>query len=109
MSDLILYDDKYNLKPYETLFMQSFKDSHNLSDSLKMVTKAQKKLINASLRGGKSDLAKCFREFIEEAPVHPEANKVVILDHLIWIMKQAKKDEDTAGVLRTRRCFATCI
>ena len=100
MSELILYDNKYNLDTYETLFIQNFKDTHDLSKSLKLVTKAQKEKINASLRGGRSDLAKCFKEFIEEAPVHPSANKVVILDHLVWIMEQAKKDEDTQGVLR---------
>jgi hypothetical protein len=100
MSNLILYDDKYNLESYEALFMQSFKDTHNLTKSLKLLTARQQERINAGLRTGKSDLALAFKEFVEDAPVHPEANKVVILDNLIWIMNQAKKDEDTQGVLR---------
>lgn len=100
MSNLILYDDKYELDSYEALFMQSFKDTHSLTKSLKLLTKTQAERINAQLRTGKSNLARCFKEFVEDAPVHPEANKVVILDNLIWIMNQAKKDEDTQGVLR---------
>ena len=100
MSNLILYDDKYELKSYEHLFLQSFKDTHNLSKSLKLLTKTQANKVNAALRTGKSDLAKAFKEFVEDAPVHPEANKVVILDNLIWIMNQAKEDKDTQGVLR---------
>lgn len=101
MSDeLILYDEKYNLKHYETLFIQNFKDTHSLKDSLRLLNKKQQERVNATLRTGKSDLAKAFREFVETAPTHPEANKVVILDNLIWIMNQSKKDEDTQGVLK---------
>lgn len=100
MNELVLYDDKYNLKPYELVFIQNFKDTHNLDKSLKLLTKAQGNNVNASLRTGKSDLAKCFRDFIESAPSHPEANKVVILDNLIWVMNQSKKDLDTNGVIR---------
>ena len=98
--ELVLYDDKYSLQNYEALFMQNFKDTHSLSKSLKLLNKNQQDRVNASLRTGKSDLSKAFKEFIEEAPIHPEANKVVILDNLVWIMHQAKKDEDTQGVLR---------
>ena len=100
MSDLILYDEKYRLESYEALFMESFKDTHNLNKSLKLLTKHQRERVNAALRTGKKDIALAFKEFVEEAPTHPEANKVVILDNLIWIMNQAKKDEDTQGVLR---------
>ena len=100
MSDLILYDEKYRLESYEALFMESFKDTHNLNKSLKLLTKHQQDRVNAALRTGKKDIALAFKEFVEEAPTHPEANKVVILDNLIWIMNQAKKDEDTQGVLR---------
>ena len=98
--NLTLYDSKWNLESYETLFMQHFKDTHNLSKSLKTLTKTQQARVNATLRTGKSNLAKCFKEFVEDAPIHPEANKVVILDNLIWIMNQAKEDKDTQGVLR---------
>ena len=98
--ELVMYDGKYELKSYETLFIQSFKDTHNLSKSLKLLTNSQQDKVNASLRTGKSDLAKAFKEFVEEAPIHPEANKVVILDSLVWIMNQAKEDKDTNGVLR---------
>ena len=100
MNELVLYDDKYNLKPYELVFIQNFKDTHNLDKSLKLLTKAQTNSVNASLRTGKSDLALCFKGFIESAPSHPEANKVVILDNLIWVMNQSKKDLDTNGVIR---------
>jgi len=99
-NELVLYDNKYSLKNYEALFIQNFKDTHNLDKSLKLLTKSQKEKVNASLRTGNSDLAKVFKEFIEEAPTHPEANKVVILDNLVWIMHQAKEDKDTNGVLR---------
>jgi len=100
MEDLILYDNKYNLNSYETLFIQNFKDTHSLDKSLKLLTKTQRERVNATLRAGKSDLAKCFKEFIEEAPIHPEANRVAILDDLIWIKNQAREDKDTQGVLR---------
>lgn len=101
MSDeLVVYDGKYNLKHYETLFIQHFKETHNLKESLSLLNKNQASRVNATLRTGKSDLAKAFKDFVEEAPVHPEANKVVILDNLIWIMNQAKIDEDTQGVLK---------
>jgi len=100
MSELILYDEKYELEPYEALFLQSFKDTHSLTTSLKLLTTRQQGRVNAKLRTGKSELSKAFKDFVETAPIHPEANKVVILDNLIWIMNQAKKDEDTQGVLR---------
>lgn len=100
MTDLMLYDSKYNLENYEVLFIEGFKDTHSLSKSLKLLTKTQQGKVNAALRGGKKDVARVFKEFIEDAPIHPEANKVVILDNLIWIMNQAKKDKDTQGVLR---------
>jgi hypothetical protein len=100
MSDLTLYDDKYKLESYEALFMQYFKETHSLEKSLNKLTKRQQERVNSTLRTGKSDLAKCFKEFVEDAPVHPEANKVVILDNLIWIMNQAKEDKDTQGVLK---------
>jgi len=99
-NDLVVYDNKYKLKSYEALFMQSFKDTHSLKGSLDLLTKRQQDRVNASLRTGKSDLSKSFKEFIEQAPIHPEANKVVILDNLVWIMNQAKIDQDTQGVLR---------
>ena len=99
-SELILYDEKYNLNSYETLFMQHFKDTHSLNKSLKLLNKSQQEKVNSALRTGKSDLALAFKEFIESAPTHPEANKVVILDNLVWIMNQAKEDKDTNGVLR---------
>lgn len=100
MSDIVLYDNKYDLEPYEVLFIESFKDTHSLNKSMKHLTKTQKSKVNATLRGGTRDLAVVFKDFIEEAPIHPEANKVVILDNLVWIMKQAKEDKDTQGVLR---------
>lgn len=98
--NLVLYDEKYRLESYEALFMQSFKDTHNLENSLKLLTKNQQDRVNASLRTGKSDLSKAFRDFIEEAPIHPEVNKVAILDNLVWVMNQAKLDKDTNGVIR---------
>ena len=99
-SNLVLYDDKYKLESYEALFMQNFKDTHSLSKSLKLLNKTQQDKVNSALRTGKSDLALAFKDFIESAPTHPEANKVVILDNLVWIMNQAKEDKDTNGVLR---------
>jgi hypothetical protein len=99
-SNLITYEDKYKLESYEALFIQHFKETHSLQSSLSLLTANQQNKVNASLRTGKSDLAKVFREFVETAPVHPEANKVVILDNLIWIMNQSKEDKDTNGVLR---------
>lgn len=98
--NLVMYDDKYELESYEALFMESFRSTHNIKDSLKLLTERQQQRVNGSLRAGKSDLAKAFKAFVEEAPIHPEANKVVILDNLIWIMNQAKIDQDTQGVLR---------
>jgi hypothetical protein len=98
--NLVTYDNKYKLESYEALFIQSFKDTHSLSKSLRLLTSNQQDRVNATLRTGKSDLALAFKEFVEEAPVHPEANKVVILDNLVWIMHQAKEDKDTNGVLR---------
>ena len=99
-NNLVLYDEKYKLESYEVLFMQNFKDTHSIEKSLNLLTNRQKERVNAALRTGKSDLAKAFKDFVESAPVHPEANKVVILDNLIWIMNQAKEDLDTQGVLR---------
>jgi hypothetical protein len=99
-NDLVKYGESYALSSYEVLFIQSFKDTHSISKSLKLLTKTQQERVNASLRTGKSDLSKAFKSFVEEAPIHPEANKVVILDNLIWIMNQAKEDQDTQGVLR---------
>jgi hypothetical protein len=97
---LVKYDNKYELESYEVLFIEHFKETHSLSKSLALLTKKQQERVNATLRTGKSDLAKSFKDFVEEAPVHPEANKVVILDNLIWMMNQAKEDQDTNGVLR---------
>ena len=98
--DLIRYDEDFSLENYQVLFMQTFKETHSLTNALKVVTKTQSKKIKATLRAGDSDLAKAYKRFVEDAPIHPEANKVVILDNLIWLMNQAKKDEDTQGVLR---------
>jgi len=100
MSDLVLYDEKYQLEDYEVLFMEAFKDTHSLDKSLKKLTKTQQSRVNSALRTGKKGIAKAFLDFIETAPTHPEANKVVILDNLVWMMNQAKKDQDTQGVLR---------
>ena len=99
-NNLTLYKEKYYLKDYELLFMTNFEDTHSLSKSLDLLTKYQKGKVNASLRGGKNDLAKCFKDFVSEAPIHPEANKVVILDNLVWVMNQSKQDLDTQGVIR---------
>jgi len=98
--NLILYDNKYELESYETVFMQNFKDTHSIEKSLKLVTEKQAYRINATLRTGKTALALAFKDFVESDPIHPEANKIVILDNLIWIMNQAKEDKDTQGVLR---------
>ena len=98
--NLTLYDNQYELESYEVVFMQNFKDTHSMKKSLLMVTELQAKRINATLRTGKSALALAFKDFVESDPVHPEANKIVILDNLIWIMNQAKAENDTQGVLR---------
>tara|TARA_R110000822_G_scaffold91697_1_gene211256 strand:+ start:549 stop:989 length:441 start_codon:yes stop_codon:yes gene_type:complete len=98
--NLTLYDKKYELESYEVVFIQNFKDTHSLKKSLEAVTELQAKRINATLRTGKSALALAFKDFVESDPVHPEANKIVILDNLIWIMNQAKEENDTQGVLR---------
>lgn len=98
--NLTLYDNKYKLETYETVFIQNFKDTHSIEKSLKLVTDKQADRINAALRTGKTALALAFKDFVESDPVHPEANKIVILDNLIWIMNQAKEDKDTQGVLR---------
>lgn len=97
---LTLYDNKYELESYEVVFIQNFKDTHSIEKSLKLVTEKQAKRINATLRTGKTALALAFKAFVESDPVHPEANKIVILDNLIWIMNQAKAESDTQGVLR---------
>ena len=98
--NLTLYDNKYELESYEVVFIQNFKDTHSMKKSLSKVTELQAKRINATLRTGKSALALAFKDFVESDPVHPEANKIVILDNLIWIMNQAKSENDTQGVLR---------
>jgi hypothetical protein len=98
--DLTLYDEKHKLETYEILFMQTFKDTHSMEGSLKVVTDLQSLRIQGTLRTGKSALALAFKDFVESDPVHPEANKIVILDNLVWIMKQAKNENDTQGVLR---------
>jgi hypothetical protein len=100
MNEVILYDDKWKLKDYELLFLQSFKDTHNLASSLALLQDNEKRNVKAGLKNGRTDLGKAFKEFVEDAPIHPEANKVVILDNLIWVMNQAKIDQDTNGVIR---------
>ena len=95
-----LYNGKYDLESYEILFMDSFEHTHSLDESLGLLTKRQKERIKGALRQGKLPISKCYKEFIRTAPIHPEANKVVILDNLVWIMHQAKEDKDTGGVLR---------
>lgn len=98
--DVTIYDNRYHLESYEIVFIQSFKDHHNLHKAKSSLTPRQRERIDASLRTGKSDLYKAFSEFVEGAPIHPEANKVVILDNLIWVMNQAKEDQDTNGVIK---------
>lgn len=100
MTDIVLYDDKFELKPYEATFMDAFKSTHSLGTALGEVTNQEAVQIQKDLRNGKSDIGLAFKEFVEDAPIHPEANKVVILDNLIWVMNQAKIDEDTNGVIR---------
>ena len=100
MTDIVLYDDKFELKPYEATFMDAFKSTHSLGTALSEVTNQEATQIQKDLRNGKSDIGLAFKEFVEDAPIHPEANKVVILDNLIWVMNQAKIDEDTNGVIR---------
>ena len=100
MSDKILYDGKYRLESYEIVFLEMFRDTHSLDKALKQLTQPQRTRVNGTLRTGKSDLAKAFKSFIEQAPLHPSVNKVVILDTLVWVMNQAKADEDTQGVIR---------
>ena len=98
--NIILYDEKYELEEFEAQFMNRFRETHSLSEAMSLLHNKEKVLIKSRLRDGKSELGNAFKEFVENAPVHPEANKVVILDNLVWIMNQAKIDQDTQGVLR---------
>ena len=100
MTDIVLYDDQFELSAAEVTFMDSFKASHSLGTALGSISNEEATEVQAALRDGKSDVGLAYKEFVENAPVHPEANKVVILDNLIWVMNQAKIDEDTNGVIR---------
>jgi len=99
-NEIVLYENNYGLESYELLFMHYFTTSHSLDSSLELLTDRQKERVSGSLRAGKSNLAKAYREFIETAPIHPEANKTVILDNLIWAMNQSKDELDTGGVIK---------
>jgi len=97
--DLILYDEE-SLDEFEITFMDMFKNTHSLSGGMELLNTKEKKLVKQRLRDGTSNLGKVYAKFVNSAPVHPEANKVVILDNLIWVMNQAKIDQDTNGVIR---------
>jgi len=99
-SELVLYEEKYALEKYELLFMQNFTMTHSLSESLKLLTDRQKERVSGSLRAGKSNLALAYKSFIESAPIHPEANRAVILDNLVWAMNQSREDNDTGGMIK---------
>ncbi len=97
--DLILYDDE-SLEDFEVQFMDAFKRSHSLKDANELLSTKERRFVRERLRDGTSNLGKVYARFVNSAPVHPEANKVVILDNLIWVMNQAKIDQDTNGVIR---------
>ena len=100
--ELVLWgkEKKYALKDYEAEFMDMFSATHDLDGSYKALELNHRAAIKAKIRRGTSDLSKAFEEFITKAPAHPKANKVVILDTLVWAMEKSKKEEDTQGVIR---------
>jgi len=92
---------EYKLNEFESEFMEYFSRTHDFEGALKTVPSRQRTLIKGKIkRGGSSELFKAWNDFVTEAPAHPKANKVAILDTLIWCMEKSKEHEDTAGVIK---------
>ena len=100
MKSNLVKHGEFMLENYEVLFIDAFKEKHSLTEALSILTNRQQERVKGALRAGRSDLALAYKDFVNNAPIHPEANKVVILDNLVWLMNRAKKEEDTQGVLR---------
>lgn len=98
---LVLWGDKnIALKDYEAAFMDEFTRTHNLDRAYRSLPENNRRAVKAKIKRGTSDLAKAFKDFIENAPVHPRANRVAVLDTLVWAMEKAKEQDDTQGVIR---------
>lgn len=91
---------KYKLKDFEKAFLDSFKATHDLDIALGHIVPEEQELVNNSLNSGRGNIYKAFRAFINEAPTHPRANKVAIVNALVKALAIAVKDEDTNGIVR---------
>jgi len=95
----VLYDyedGKYRLTRAQIKFMDNFKNSHDFRASLEAFTAVEKNSITSALARGKSDFTRCYNDYINSAPQHPEVNKVVILNDL----EMAFKENDTALLMK---------
>jgi len=95
-----IFKKKYKMLDFEYHFMIKFESTHSFVKALSFLSEDEQLLVRDKLGRGNSNLAKAYNEFILSAPIHPEANKVTILDDLIWIKNQSREDKDTMGVIR---------
>ena len=95
-----VYKKKYRLVDYEYKFIEQFEKSHSFQKALNVLDEDEQILVRDALGSGRTNLSKAYNEFVLTAPIHPEANKVTILDDLIWVKNQSRNDKDTMGVIR---------
>jgi len=88
------------LKSYELEFLDAFKATHDMEESLALLKEEDAIEVSNSLKRGRDDLYKAFNDFIKEAPTHPKANKVSIINALVKALEISVKDQDTAGIVR---------
>ena len=97
----IIYDDEFMLTSTQIAFMDKFKATHNFKISIASLdSKAAQESVKQSLKMGNNDLYKCYNKYIDSSPLHPEVNKVVILNDLIRLKDMAFEDGDTALLMK---------
>jgi len=88
--------EKYRLTPNQQIFMESFKETHDYKFSLAQVPASARQGVRASLLNGVSDLSKAYKEFVENAPLNPRANKASVLQMYFDLYDKAYASDDVA-------------
>lgn len=88
------------LKSFELEFLDAFKATHDLEESLGILKEEDRISVDNSLKRGRDELYEAFSQFIKEAPTHPRANKVSIINALVKALDISIADQDTAGIVR---------
>lgn len=96
-----LYDGSYMLTKVQSGFMDNFKATHDFKISIDRIEDTPaKESVRRLLKTGDNNLYKCYNDYINSSPLHPEVNKTVILNDLVRLKDMAFEDKDTALLMK---------